>query len=140
MISWFTSTMIVALEVLDLVERDAADDAVAQRLDFDAGFDDGFDEDAVGGAAVALVDDDVLRHVDEAAGEVAGIGGLERRIGQALTRAVRRDEVLQHVEAFAEVGRDRRFDDFAATAWPSNRAYRKAGGSAVSNRERQSPP
>ena len=36
-----------ALEVLDLVEGDAADDAVAQRLDFDAGFDDRFDEDAV---------------------------------------------------------------------------------------------
>src|SRR5271154_3761585 len=102
-----------ALEVLDLVERDAADDAVAQRLDFDAGFDDGFDEDTVRGAAVALIDDDVLRHVNEAASEVAGIGGLERRIGQALTRAVRRDEVLQHGKAFAEVGRDRRFDNLA---------------------------
>src|SRR5580704_2650511 len=74
-----------ALEVLDLVERDAANDAVAQRLDFDAGFDDGFDEDAVRGATIALVDDDVLSHVDEAAREVAGIGGLERRGRQALT-------------------------------------------------------
>src|SRR5271163_3345218 len=71
-----------ALEVLDLVERNAANDAVAQRFDFDAGFNDGFDEDAVGGAAVALIDDDVLSHVNEAAGEVAGIGGLERGIGQ----------------------------------------------------------
>ena len=103
----------VAFEVLDLVERNAADDAVAQRLDFDAGFDDGFDEDAVAGAAIALVDDHVLRDVHEAAGQVARIGGLERRIGQALTRAVRRDEVLQHVEAFAEVGGNRRLDDFA---------------------------
>src|ERR1700736_1026236 len=41
----------VALEVLDLVERDAADDAVAQRLDFDAGFDDRLDADAVCSAA-----------------------------------------------------------------------------------------
>ena len=46
------------------------------------------------GAAVLLGDDDVLRHVDQTAGEVARVGGLERRIGQALTRAVRRDEVL----------------------------------------------
>jgi hypothetical protein len=45
-----------ALEVLDLVERNAADDAVAQRLDFDPGFDDGFDEDAVAGAEGARVD------------------------------------------------------------------------------------
>ena len=103
----------VAFEVLDLVERDAANDAVAQRFDFDAGFDDGFDEDAVGGAAIALVDDHVLRDVDEAASEVARVGGLESRIGQALTRTVRGDEVLQHVEAFAEVGSNRRLDNFA---------------------------
>src|SRR4029077_14409867 len=41
------------------------------------------------------------------------IGGLERGIGQALARAVRGDEVLQHGEAFAEVGGDGRFDDLA---------------------------
>ena len=58
-------------------------------------------------------DDDVLRHVDETAGEVTRVGGLERGIGQTLTRAVGRDEVLQHGEAFAEVRRDGGFDDFA---------------------------
>src|SRR5262249_5160278 len=103
----------VALEVLDLVERNAAHDAVAQRLDFDAGFDDRFDVDTVGGAAVALVDDHVLRDVHEAARQVAGVGGLERGIGQALTRAVGGDEVLQHVEAFAEVRSNGLLDDFA---------------------------
>ena len=64
-------------------------------------------------AAVGLADDHVLRHVDQTAGQVAGIRGLERGIRQALARAVRRDEVLQHVQAFAEVRRDRRLDDFA---------------------------
>src|SRR6266404_725076 len=103
----------VALEVLDLVERHAADDAVAQRLDFDASFDDGLDVNAVAGAAIAFVDDHVLRHVHEAAGQVAGIGRLERRIRQTLPRAVRGDEVLQHVEAFAEVRGDRRFHNLA---------------------------
>src|SRR4029077_14171059 len=48
-----------------------------------------------------------------AASEVAGIGGLEGRVRQAFARAVGRDEVLQHGEAFAEAGRDGRFDDFA---------------------------
>src|SRR5262249_13732511 len=81
--------------------------------DFDAGFDDGFDVDAVVGAAVTLVDDHVLRDVNETAGEVARVGSLESRIGQALTRTVRGDEVLQHVEAFGEVGSDRRLDNFA---------------------------
>src|SRR5258708_29561118 len=79
----------VAFKVLDLVERDTADDAVAQRLDFDAGFDDGLDVNAVRGAAIALIDDDVLRPIDEAAGQVAGVRGLGRVIGQAPARPVR---------------------------------------------------
>ena len=97
----------VAVVVLDLLERDAADDAVAQRLDDFAGFDDAGDVDAVDGAAIVFADDYVLRHVDQTAGQVAGVGGLERRIGQTLTRAVGRDEVLQHGQPFAEVRRDR---------------------------------
>ena len=102
-----------AFVVLDLLERDAADDAVAQRLDDLAGLNDGRDVDAFDGVAVAFADDDVLGHVDETAGEVAGVGGLEGGIGEALARAVGGDEVLQHGEAFTEVGRDGGLDDFA---------------------------
>ena len=58
-------------------------------------------------------DDHVLRHVDQAAGQVARVGGLERGVGQALARAVGRDEVLEHREALAEVRADRRLDDLA---------------------------
>ena len=65
------------------------------------------------GAAVVLGDDDVLRHVDELAGEVAGVRGLQRGIGETLTGAVRGDEVLEHGQAFAEVRGDRALDDFA---------------------------
>ena len=57
--------------------------------------------------------DHVLRHVDQAASQVARVGGLQCRIGQALARAVGRDEVFQHRQAFAEVGLDRLLDDFA---------------------------
>ena len=103
----------VAFVVLDLLERNAADNAVAQRLDFDAGFENRLDVNSVGRAAVELVDDHVLRHVDETPREVAGIGGLERRIGQTLASAVRRDEVFQHGQAFAEVRSDGLLDDFA---------------------------
>src|SRR5208282_37219 len=102
-----------AFVVLDLLERNAANDAVAQRLDFDAGFENRLNVDSVGRAAVELVDDHVLSHVHQAAREVAGIGGLERRIGQALAGSVGRDEVLQHGQALAEVRCDRRFDNFA---------------------------
>src|SRR5713101_7921657 len=94
----------VAFVVLDLIERDAAHNAIAQRLDLYARLDDGLDVDAVGSSAVEFTDDDVLRDVYKAPRQVARIGRLERRIGQTFARAVRGDEVLQHGQAFAEVG------------------------------------
>ena len=103
----------VALVVLDLLQHDAANDAVAERLDNFPGFHDGLDGNAVQRTAVEFRDDDVLRHIHQAAREVTGVGRFERRVRQALARAVRRDEVLQDVEAFAEVGGDGRLDDFA---------------------------
>ena len=99
----------VAFVIALIFESHAADDAVAQRFDDFARFDDRFDHDAFRRAAIVFADDHVLRHVDQTPREVTGVGRLERRIRQTLTRAVRRDEVLQHVEAFAEVRRDRAF-------------------------------
>ena len=82
--------------VIELVFKShAADDAVAQRLNDFARFDDGLDVDSVAGAAIVFGDDHVLGNVAKAARQVAGIGGLERGIGQTFSRAVRGDEVLQ---------------------------------------------
>ena len=67
-------------------------------------------------AAILLGDRDVLRHVHETAGQVAGVGRLERGVGQTLPGAVGRDEVLEHREAFTEVRLDRALDDFADAA------------------------
>ena len=102
-----------AFEVALIFERHAADDAVTQGLDDFARFDDRLDMDTVAGAAVEFGDNDVLRHVAQAAGEVAGVSGFKRRIRQTFTRTVRRDEVLQHVQAFTEISRDGRFDNLA---------------------------
>ena len=74
----------VAFVVHDLVERNALHDAVAQRLDFDARFDDRLNEDAVSGPAVELADDHVLSNVHQATRQVAGVRGLERGIGAGL--------------------------------------------------------
>jgi hypothetical protein len=49
----------------DLLERDPADDAVAERLDDFSRLDDRPRLDAVHRPAIDLVDDDVLRDVDE---------------------------------------------------------------------------
>src|SRR5579864_499473 len=102
----------VAVVILDLLERHAADDAVTQWLDDFAGFHDTGDVNAVHSAAVVLADDHILGHVDQSARQVAGIRGLESGIGESLAGTVRRDEVLQHGQPFAEVCRDRGLDDF----------------------------
>src|ERR1019366_6108022 len=103
----------VAFVVLDLLQRDAAHDTVAQRLDDFARLHDGGDVDAIDRAAIVFADDHVLRHVHQTPGQIARIRGLESGIGQALAGAVGGDEVLQHRQAFAEVGGDRGLDDFA---------------------------
>ena len=86
---------------------------VGEIDDFVVAFVDRADDDAVDRAAIIFVDDHVLRRVDELAGEVAGVRGLERGIGKTLAGAVRGDEVFQHGETFAEVRNDRALDDFA---------------------------
>src|SRR5690606_10534074 len=97
--------------VVDVVERHAAQDALAERLDDLTALDERADVQAVHGAAVVLVDDGVLRHVDETAGEVTGVRGLERGVRQTLTGAVGGDEVLLHRETLTEVRRDGGLDD-----------------------------
>ena len=62
-------------------------------------------------AAVVVADDELLRDVDEPAGQVPGVGGTERSVGETLAGTVRRDEVLEHGEALTEVALDRPWDD-----------------------------
>ncbi|MDT4833663.1 hypothetical protein FQZ97_672800 [compost metagenome] len=101
------------VRVDDVNGSHAAQDAVAQRFDDFAAFDQGFHVVALRGAAIVFGNDQVLRHVDQTTGQVARVGGLQRRIGQTLTRAVSRDEVLEYVQAFTEVRGNRRFDNGA---------------------------
>jgi hypothetical protein len=90
-----------------------AEGAVGDLHDLVFAFEDGVDEDAVGGAAVVVADDHVLGDVDELAGHVTGVGGLEGGIGETLAGAVGGDEVLEHREALAEVRENRLLDDVA---------------------------
>lgn len=96
------------------MNRNAAEDAFAERgnhlvvvLDFGA-------NEAAERAAVFLVDDDIVGHVDKTAGKITGVGCLEGRIGKTFTCTVGGDEVFEHREAFLEVGENRVFDDLAA--------------------------
>ncbi len=104
---------LLRLRIHHVLGAHAAEDALAQGLDHLATLDEGFHVEAFAGAAVVLDHHQILGHIDQAAGKVTRVRGLQRGIGQTLTGAVRRDEVLQNVEAFTEVRRDRRLDDRA---------------------------
>ena len=78
------------------------------------------DPDAFGGVAVVVVDDDILGHIDQAAGQVTGVGGSQGGVSQAFAGAVCGDEVLQGVQAFAEVRADGQRDD--APGWVGHQA------------------
>ena len=74
--------------------------------------DDSFGPDTAHRSAIFLSNDDILSNVDKPACKIARVGRLKSRIGETLTSTVCRDEVLQDVQTFAEVCKDRIFDDF----------------------------
>ena len=63
------------------------------------------------GAAVVVAGDDVLRDVDQAPGQVPGVGRAQGGVGEALAGAVGGDEVLEDGHALAEVAPHRDVDD-----------------------------
>src|SRR5213076_396674 len=67
----------------------------------------------VGGAAILLANDNVLRDIHELAGHVTRVSGLEGGIGEAFARAVRGNEVFEDGEALAEVRENRLLNDVA---------------------------
>ena len=103
------------MRILDVLGGHGADNALGQRLDDVLAFLQRADLEAEDGSAILFGDRHVLRDVDEAAREVTGVRRLQSGVGQTLTCAVRRDEVLEHRQTFAEVRLDRAFDDLADT-------------------------
>src|SRR5690349_16069709 len=91
----------------------AAHKPFAEFDDFVFAFVNRLHPDSVGGTAILLAYDYVLRHVNQFARHVTRVSGLESGIGQTFTRAVGGDEVFQYREAFAEVRQNRFFDDVA---------------------------
>src|SRR5688500_12412631 len=108
--------LVELVRVEHILARYAADDALAQRLDDVLPLLERRDLEAEDRTAILLGDRDVLRHVHEPPRQVAGVGGLERGIGEALAGAVRRDEVLEHAEPLTEVRPDRALDDLTDAA------------------------
>ena len=97
----------------DLLGRAPSDDAVDERFDDLLADANVADDDAVARAAILLANDHVLRDVDQAARQIARVGRAQRRVGETLARAVRRDEVLENGQAFFERRLDRNLENSA---------------------------
>src|SRR5690349_5047120 len=97
----------------DVFDHGTTQHAFAERFHDVAAFDERHHGVAEAGAAIDFGDHEVLRDGDETAREVTRVRRLQRGVGETLAGAVRRDEVLLGVEAFAEVGRDGSLDDRA---------------------------
>ncbi len=101
-------------------QHGAAKDTLAERHDGVAAFDDGLHQHSALRTAIILDNHAILADINQSAREIAGVRGLECRIGQTLAGAVGGVEILQHGKAFLEVGDDRRFDDL--TRWLGHQA------------------
>ena len=71
------------------------------------------DQNAFFGAAVVLVDDHVLGNIHEAAGEIPGVSGAERRVTHAFAGTVRGNKVFQNGQTFLKTVAHRQFNDVA---------------------------
>ena len=61
-------------------------------------------------AAIMFPDDQFLGDIYKTSGKVTGVGSTQSSIGQTFTGSMSRDEILQNIESFTEIGLDRKFD------------------------------
>ena len=62
-------------------------------------------------STVFFIDNHIMRHVYQTAGQVSRISSLQRCIRQTFTSTVGRDKVLQHRKSFFKVRQDRVLND-----------------------------
>ena len=97
----------------DVLDGIAALQALGEGLDDLAVLTDLADGDALGGAAVVLADDDILRNIDQTARQISRVCRTQRGVGQTFTCAMRGREVLQNRQTLTEVRLDGNLDVFA---------------------------
>ena len=97
--------------VENIVNRYTTEDTESQRSDrVTVSIFDSACGQTTEGTTVFLIDDHVVRYIDQTTGQITGIGSLQSGIGKTLTGTVGRDEVLQHGHSLFEVCEDRVLD------------------------------
>ena len=91
----------------DILKRHTADDTVLQRFDNFFTIFEWSNTNTAHRTAIGFGDDHVLRHVNQTSRQITGVSRFQRGIGKTFAGTVRTDEILEHIQTFAEV-RDNR--------------------------------
>ncbi len=97
----------IAVQVVNIMYRHTTQDTLREGSHHGIVLLDGARRQTTKRTAVLLVDDHIVRHIDQTTGQVTGVGGLQCGIGQTLTSTVGRDKVLQHGHTLFEVRQNR---------------------------------
>ena len=98
------------LRMKDRIRNVTADQTFLEALDLTPGIDNRDGDDPFVGSAVGFANDDILRDVDQTAGQITRVGGTKSGVGQTLSRSSGGVEVIKDGQALAVVGLDRQLD------------------------------
>src|SRR3546814_13179431 len=107
-----------AIGVGDVLKRGTTEDALAERGAHRAALHDRAHFHAAGRATILPDHDTVLRHVDQAAGQITRVRRLERRVGPALACAGGRVARIMGGQAFLDLRGDLRLAVLARRLGP----------------------
>ena len=105
---------LTAVRVENVLGGNASQDPFSEGFDDLTALHQGRHRHPAEGLTIMRQDNHVLRHVHQAAGQIARVGRLEGGVRKPFSRSVRRNEILQYAQAFAEIRGDRGFHDFPA--------------------------
>ena len=88
-----------------------AQNTFAQTLDNLSSLSECLHPDAVNGAAVFLVNNGILGHINQPPSQISRVGGLQGGVCQPFSRSVGGNEILQHRKTLAEVSGNGGFDN-----------------------------
>ena len=97
------------LRVMHIIGDAAADNALSNRLT--GNIIRTADGQPARSFTIPAIDNHILGDIHQTARQIASIGRPQRRIRQALARAMRRNEKLQRIQALAEMTANRQFND-----------------------------
>ena len=101
------------LQINQIFGKNATQDTVIKRINNITTIHDRADGQAFIRAAINLMNNTILRNIDETTGQVTRIGCFQGCIGKTFTRTMCRVEIFQNIQTFFKGRNDWRFNNLA---------------------------